>query len=155
MPRAEKKVFERLVETGIETYLPLITTVRVWSDRKKKVTSPLISSFVFVKVEEKNLKNVYEVQGVTGVLKYLKKPAIIRDSEIENLKILLSDSDNMSIVDHPHFEKGDNVRVIKGAFLGLLAKCYQVKGKHRIIVSIEGMSNSFEVNVPMSFVEKY
>ena len=46
MPRAEKKVYERLVDIGVTSYLPLVTTIRIWSDRKKKVTSPLISSYV-------------------------------------------------------------------------------------------------------------
>lgn len=155
MPRAEKKVNERLIEFGITTYLPLITTVRIWSDRKKKVTSPLISSFVFVKIEEQKLGTLYPIQGVTGVLKYLKKPAIIKEQEIENLKILLSDSDNFSILDSPIFEKGETVLVNKGPFQGLIAQFYEIKGKHRVIVTIDSITNGFEVNVPLSFLEKY
>jgi len=155
MPRAEKKVYDRIIEAGIEAYLPLITTIRVWSDRKKKVTSPLISSYVFVKMEETKLNQLYEIQGVTGILKHLKKPAKIKDSEIENLKILLSDTDNFTIIDANTFEKGDTVRVIKGAFQGLIAQCFEIKGKHRIIVKVDGISNGFEINVPMSNIEKH
>ena len=155
MPRAEKKVYERLVEIGIKSYLPLITSIRIWSDRKKKVTTPLISSYVFVKIEEEKLISLYQIQGVTGVLKYLKKPAIIRDTEIENLKILLSDSDNFSILDNPIFEKGETVRVLKGPFQGLIAQFYENKGKHRVIVTIDSITTGFEVNVPSSFLEKF
>ncbi len=155
MPRAEKKVYERLVEIGVTSYLPLITSIRIWSDRKKKVTTPLISSYVFVKIEEEKLISLYQIQGVTGVLKYLKKPAIIRDTEIENLKILLSDSDNFSILDNPIFEKGETVRVLKGPFQGLIAQFYENKGKHRVIVTIDSITTGFEVNVPSSFLEKF
>jgi transcriptional antiterminator RfaH len=155
MPRAEKKVYERLVDIGVTSYLPLVTTIRIWSDRKKKVTSPLISSFVFVKIEESKLISLYQIQGVTGVLKYLKKPAVIKDTEIENLKILLSDSDNFSILDNPVFEKGETVRVLKGPFQGLIAQFYQNKGKHRVIVTIDSITTGFEVNVPSSFLEKF
>ena len=155
MPRAEKKVYDRLVEFGTTCYLPLITTIRIWSDRKKKVTSPLISSFVFVKLEESKLNSLYQIQGITGVLKYLKKPAIIKESEIENLKILLSDSDNFSVLDNPIFEKGETVRVNKGPFQGLIAQFYENKGKHRVIVTIDSITKGFEVNVPFSFLEKY
>jgi len=154
MPRAEKKVFDRLIENGTTCYLPLITTIRIWSDRKKKVTSPLISSYVFVKIEESKLTTLYQIQGVTGVLKYLKKPAIIREAEIENLKILLSDADNFSILDNPVFEKGANVRVTKGPFQGLIAQFYENKGKHRVIVTIDSITKGFEVNVPSSFLER-
>jgi transcription antitermination factor NusG len=88
-------------------------------------------------------------------LKYLKKPAIIRESEIENLKILLSDSDNFYILDNPIFEIGETVRVIKGPFQGLIAQLYENKGKHRVIVKIDSITTGFEVNVPASFLEKY
>jgi hypothetical protein len=41
-PRNEKKVTETLAALGIEVYCPLVTTIKQWSDRKKKVESPLI-----------------------------------------------------------------------------------------------------------------
>ena len=34
--RHEKKVHQLLQEKGIESSLPLIKTIRIWSDRKKK-----------------------------------------------------------------------------------------------------------------------
>ena len=154
-PRTEKKVYDRILESGIEAYLPLITTIRIWSDRKKKVTSPLISSIIFIRIEEMKLNEIYKIQGITGVLKYLKRPAKIKDVEIENLRILSNDSENISTLENESFEKGDTVRVIKGPFLGLIAQCFETKGKHRIIVNITSTNNTFEVNVPMSFVEKY
>ena len=36
-PRFEKQVGQRLLEDGIEAYVPLIKTMRQWSDRKKVV----------------------------------------------------------------------------------------------------------------------
>ena len=41
-PRTEQKVAERLEKEGYEVYLPLVTTLRQWSDRKKKVKIPLM-----------------------------------------------------------------------------------------------------------------
>ena len=35
--RSEKKVHEQLEDIGIESFLPLITRVKQWRDRKKKV----------------------------------------------------------------------------------------------------------------------
>ena len=54
LSRAEKKTAERLTDTHYEVYLPLQTTIKQWSDRKKKVTIQLIPSYVFIKVDEKN-----------------------------------------------------------------------------------------------------
>lgn len=154
MPKAEKKVFERMDKLGINVYLPLISTMRKWSDRKKKVMIPLISSFVFVKTEEKNLIKLYDVQGVCGILKYLKKPAIIKENEIENLKILLNESEDCLVFNEIAFIEGEEVVVIKGPFKGLEATCILVKGKYRIIVGISAIGNWIEVNIPISFVQK-
>jgi transcriptional antiterminator RfaH len=89
-PRNEKRVAENLAALGIEAYCPLVITIKQWSDRKKKVASPLIPSYVFVKIEEANRKDVFQVAGVVQYVFWLGKPAIIKPSEIEALKTQLS-----------------------------------------------------------------
>ena len=153
-PRAEKKVFERLVLNGFNTYLPLVTSIREWSDRKKKVITPLISSYVFVNTTKETLFDTLQIQGTAGVLRYLGKPAIIRDYEIENLKILMNGVEQVSKLENTTFEKGERVEVVKGPFIGLVAESVYIQGKHRIIVAIEAMGSILEVNIPLSFIKK-
>jgi len=153
-PRSEKKVHKLLTENGFNSYLPLITTIKQWSDRKKKVQLPLISSYVFVCTDINNLKNIYLINGVVRILKHLGKPAIIQDYEIENLKILLDDTDNITFISGLNLKKGDSVIVDKGVFKGLIAECIKLNGKHRVIVRIQGIENIIEVNIPLSYVNK-
>ena len=89
-PRNEKRVAENLTALGIEAYCPLVTTIKQWSDRKKKVESPLIPSYVFVKIEEANRKDVFQVAGVVQYVFWLGKPAKIKPQEIEALKTQLA-----------------------------------------------------------------
>lgn len=153
-PRSEKKVYELLTQNNFKSYLPLVTTIRQWSDRKKKVQVPLISSYVFVKMEEKNLNSILPVNGIVRILKHLGKPAIIRDYEIDNMKILLEDSDKINLMNQNHFKKGDAVIVENGLFKGLIAECVKFNGKYRIIARIEALGNIIEVNIPISQVKK-
>ena len=153
-PRSEKKVHNLLIENGYNAYLPLMTTIRQWSDRKKKVQLPLISSYVFVNTKESDLKNILPVNGVVRVLKHLGKPAIIKDYEIENLRILLEDTDNITFIRDTHLKKGDSIIVEKGVFKGLIAECCELKGKHRVIVRIEALGDLIEVNIPLSHIRK-
>ena len=51
--RNEKKVSKTLNDIGIESFLPLITKIKQWSDRRKKVDEPLFNSYLFF---AKNLK---------------------------------------------------------------------------------------------------
>lgn len=89
-PRSEKKVAENLAALGIEVYCPLVTTIKQWSDRKKKVESPLIPSYIFVKIEEANRKDLFQVAGVVQYVFWLGKPAKIQPHEIEALKTQLA-----------------------------------------------------------------
>jgi transcription antitermination factor NusG len=89
-PRNEKKVAENLAALGIEVYCPLVTTIKQWSDRKKKVESPLIPSYVFVKIEEAKRKDVFQVAGVVQYVFWLGKPAKIQPCEIDALKTQLA-----------------------------------------------------------------
>jgi hypothetical protein len=49
-----KKVYARLVEKGIETFLPLQKRLKQWSDRKKLVDEPLFRSYIFVRIGQRN-----------------------------------------------------------------------------------------------------
>ena len=51
--RAEKKVLMQLEDMGVQAYLPLITQMKQWSDRRMKVQEPLFRSYVFVFSNEK------------------------------------------------------------------------------------------------------
>ena len=70
-PRNEKKVAERLQQIGITVYCPMITMIKQWSDRKKKVQIPLLNSYVFVCLEDKEREKVFQVSGVVRYLFWL------------------------------------------------------------------------------------
>ena len=66
-PKWEKKVAEQLINSGIECYCPLITQVRQWSDRKKKVEVPLFNSYVFVQLPDAERNKVFQSVGVVWI----------------------------------------------------------------------------------------
>ena len=88
--RQEKKVALELEKMGITVYCPMINQIRQWSDRKKKVEVPLISSYVFVQLKERDREAVFEVPGIVRYVYWLEKPAIVRDEEIAVMKAWLS-----------------------------------------------------------------
>ncbi len=96
-PKWEKKVAEQLVQMGIDCYSPLVTQVRQWSDRKKKVEVPLFNSYVFVRLNEADRNLVFQSSGVVRYLFWLGKPAIVRDEEIDTIKKWLSVPDQYEI----------------------------------------------------------
>lgn len=150
---SEKKVAERLAALGVVHYLPVYTTIRQWSDRKKKIEKPLINSVVFVQTNERGLNDLYSVQGIQGVLKYLGRPAIVQEHEIQNLRILLQEVhvDELEQVD---IQAGDMVLVTRGPFKGMQACAIQEQNSMRLIIEIKNMGVGFSVNVPKTYVKR-
>jgi transcriptional antiterminator RfaH len=124
-PKNEKKVTEQLTKLGIEVYCPLVIQVKQWSDRKKKVETPLISSYVFVNIEEAERNRVFDVHGVVRYLFWLGKPAIIRNEEIDLLKDSLKDV--ISTFEISEIKPGDIMNISRGPF----------QGKEGVVKSVE------------------
>lgn len=154
--RSEKQVFARLEEEGFIAYLPLITRIKQWSDRKKKVQEPLIRSYVFVKTDEKSVNEVLKVSGIVFVLKYMGKPAKVREKEIKNLRILTA-GDSEYINTMPTIKNlvaGARIKVVNGSFAGLEGEYVRMKGNYRVIVRMESLGTMITVDIPGNHIVK-
>lgn len=132
-PKWEKKVAEQLRDKGIECYCPLITQVRQWSDRKKKVEVPLFNSYVFVQLPDSERNAVFQSVGVVRYLFWLGKPAIVRDEEISIIKKWLdpSEGNDVSVLS---FEVGDTIQLDSGPFSSQKAIVQEVTNTHYVLV---------------------
>src|SRR5215469_11976098 len=73
--RHEKIVAHRLQERGVTVFLPMVTEIHRWSDRKKKVEVPLFGCYVFARLlptNEDRLRalrtdSVFSIVGVPGI----------------------------------------------------------------------------------------
>lgn len=152
-PKWEKKVAEQLREKGIECYCPIITQVRQWSDRKKKVEIPLFNSYVFVQLEESDRDLVFISTGVVRYLFWLGKPAIVRYTEIETIKTWLAGPNRANVSLVP-YQVGDKIKVASGPFYSQEAIVQEVNKTHYLLVleslgcilkmNIKGIDNSIE-----------
>ena len=68
-PRNEKKVEQQIIARNVEVFLPLVTSIRYWSDRKKKVQVPLFSGYLFVHATEE--ERLIAIKNNIGALRYL------------------------------------------------------------------------------------
>lgn len=146
-PLKEIKVFEQIRKKNIDVYLPLMETIRYWSDRKKKVKVPLFPGYLFVYAD---MDERYEaISNTFGALKYLiyqKRHAIISDEEINNIKISLIEPERVRIEDARLIE-GDMVEITHGIFKGLKGIIVQIRGNYKLMVSIIEMNTTFSVQL--------
>jgi transcription antitermination factor NusG len=108
--RSEKKVEERLKNIGIEAYCPVRTELKFWSDRKKSILVPVLPSMVLVKIEKNKRNQVFDIPGVVRYMFWLKKHAVVRDSEVDSLKLLLKSN---SIIEQnvASYNVGDEIKI--------------------------------------------
>ncbi|WP_308990383.1 UpxY family transcription antiterminator [Mariniflexile litorale] len=85
------------LDLELEAFCPYRIELKQWSDRKKKIAVPLISSIVLIKTKEINRDKVFSVPGTIRYLFWLGKPAIVKEFEVEQL---LSISHNENIISH-------------------------------------------------------
>ena len=152
-PRAEKLVYNRLIEAGIETYLPLQKTFRTWSDRKKLVEKPLLSSYIFVKANSKNFPVVYKTNGVVKFVSFEGHPVSIPQKQIDDLRLLI-DSNAEIEVSSERFEKGNSVEVVNGALAGLTGELIKIGTHNRFVVRIDRLDQNLILKIPRSFLKK-
>ena len=141
--RFEKVAYENLLTAGYEAYLPLHRTLRQWSDRKKWVEAPLFSSYVFAKIEPKQVQNVLLVRGITRFIYFNGQPASMRDKDIELIKKLLESNIPIEIEDGLP-EIGEYVTLKEGVLAGYTGKVTGVSSS-KIIVELEEFNKSIIV----------
>lgn len=141
------------MEAGVEVFLPLHKTYRIWSDRKKLVDVPLLSSYVFVKVVPLEFPKVYKSAGVVRFVTFEGRPASIPENQIDNLRLLIN-SDAEIEVTSDKFEPGDNVEVVRGSLIGLTGELIQTGSHSRVIVRIDRLDQNLIVNIPMTFLRR-
>jgi transcriptional antiterminator RfaH len=151
---AEKKVADRLAVMGIEVYLPLYTTMKQWSDRKKKVQKPLISSTVFVHVEEKERELLWNVVGVSGMLYYLGKPAVVREEEILILQQMLQEGIYESVELSPTLIEGQEVEITGGDFKGLRGIVVEEVNAQKVVIALQGLGAQIVFTLKKGAVRK-
>ena len=131
-PRNEKKVAERLSGAGYNVYCPLQRVRRQWSDRMKIIEEPLFKGFLFIQVEDHKRDEVFSFPGTVRYLFWLRRPAVVRDSEIKTIQKWLWEyaSEDIDISD---ILRGDYVLITSGPFTGEQAVLLDKTNKKAVV----------------------
>jgi len=147
----EKKICFFLKQKGIETYLPMTTKMRQWSDRMKKVELPLFPSYVFVHIHKSKLWHATESPGAIRFIGIGKSPTPIPDKVIESLQKVEKES---LTVDNLNFYKGEKVKIISGKFIGVEGEFVRKGVKNILAIGIEMMNRVVIVELEASQVQQ-
>jgi transcription antitermination factor NusG len=145
--RHEKMVEHRLQERGVTTFLPMVTEVHRWSDRKKKVQLPLFSCYVFAKVAPTKIDRlrVLRIDGIFNFVGPRGEGTPIPDSQIEAIRTLVETQLPWS--NHPFLKIGQRVRIRSGALDGVEGILVKRNGDSTLVISVDAIQRSLAVRV--------
>jgi len=151
--RAEKKVKERFEKDSIVHYLPLHEVTRIWSDRKKKVTVPVINGYIFVRITPDDIKKIRQIPGVVQFVRDKGAPAVIPESQMRNMQLMVDKSVEEVEFTLEDIQPGISVRITQGELEGLFGELVQVRGKFKVVVRLDKFGCAM-TTVPVSAIEK-
>ena len=145
--RCEKVVANQLQMRGFTAFLPLVTEVHRWSDRRKLVETPLFSGYVFVRLVPTSEARV-RVLGSDGVVRLVGQHAEgtpIPDEQIESVRIL--HAQRVPWASHPFLKAGQRVRIRGGALEGVEGFVVSRDGDNALVVSVDAIQRSLAVRI--------
>ena len=146
-PKHEFKAETQLKANGIEYFLPSVTRIKQWSDRKKKIKEPLFSGYIFVYGNEKDRLLALEQYAVVRSIFFEGKPAVVPDWQIENLKKMLEKGDDVTVVNQ--LTVGTHVKIVSGPFKDIEGIVYESVNQEKMLaITIDLLRRSVVVKIP-------
>ena len=143
----EKSVVSHLQGEGITTFLPLVTEVHRWSDRRKLVELPLFSCYAFVHMPfvPELWAKVLRVSGVLGFVGVRGQGVPIPEKQMESIRTLLATNAPYTLC--PFLKVGQHVRIRGGALEGIEGILVDRNGDRTVVISVEPIQRSIAVRI--------
>jgi transcription antitermination factor NusG len=143
----ERVVEQRLKERGVVTFLPVVSEVRKWSDRKKIIQFPLFRGYLFAKLcpTKVDRLRVLCVDGVFSFVGPRGEGTPIPEAQIEAVRRLLEGQ--LAWCSHPFLKIGQRVRIKSGALNGVEGILVSRSGESTLIVSVDAIQRSMAVRI--------
>ena len=149
----EKRVAGELTAKGLESYLPAVTEVHDWKDRKKRIDVPLFPGYVFTRFCDSPVSRltVLRTVGAARILGCQDSIEAIPDAEIESIQRLLQA--NVPLLTHPLLREGSLVRILRGPLKDVDGLLIRIKNQARLVLSVKLLSRSVSTEVDVRDVE--
>ncbi len=146
----ERIAAAHLRERGFEEFSPSCKVERRWSDRKKEMDQFLFPGYVFCRLDPSNRLPVLSAPGVVDLIGFGKVPAPVPDHEIDAIRRMVQSG--LFVMPWPFLELGHRVLIERGPLAGVEGILDEVKGKCRLVVSVELLQRSVSAEVDRDWI---
>jgi transcription antitermination factor NusG len=152
-PRHEKIVSMSLRGKGYEEFLPLTKSKRKWADRSPIIEMPLFPGYIFCDTVRSEISKIRSTHGVVDVIRAGSSPLPANRGEIDGLRKATEAELQMESWPYVDPSTSTRLRIVSGPLSGLNGMLVQVRGKERLILSVDLLCRSVLVEVSLSCVE--
>jgi transcriptional antiterminator RfaH len=144
-PRQEQRALENLQRQGFEAWLPMIELEKVRRSRLTKVTEPMFSRYLFIRLDttQTNWSPIRSTLGVSKLVSFGNVPAAVPDALIDMLR------DSPPLTPQRLMNPGDEVQLVEGPLRGLRGIYQQHDGEARAMVLIELLSQPQTIQIEL------
>jgi len=150
--KREKLACKLLEKKGITSYTPLQSFTRTYSKKTKQVTIPLISCYIFVCIPAEQYVSVLETEYILRFLKLRGDLISIPENEINILRQVVGELEVE--IDTKVLHKGDQVEVIGGQLTGLKGILEEIRGEHKLIITLDTLGYDLRMEVNPLHIRK-
>ncbi len=138
-PRQEMVAEANLANQGFGVYLPRLKTPRRCAGRWIDTVAPLFPRYLFVAadLEAQSLAPVRSTKGVSGLVRFGDRPAVVPEDLIEVLRLREDAATGLHDYRRPLFAAGDPVKLLQGPLAGLEGVFDAETGDLRVVVLME------------------
>lgn len=148
--RAEETVRAMLTGKGYLALLPTHLECRQYSDRIKKIDTPLFPGYLFCRLDVNRRLPVLMTPGVEYLVGFGGIPQPIPESEIAAIETVMNSG--LLAQPWPFLRSGHRVRIEMGALRGVEGTLVRTQGADRLVLSVELLQRSLSVAVERSWV---
>lgn len=148
-PNREFFLQGQLVLNHVETYLPLIKTIK---NNDRTSYRPFFPGYLFVNVDltERGTSSLQWIPGSKGIVMFGDQPPSVPDQFVEELKSKLSSLNNKNESKFSKILKGSSVLIKRGAFQGYRAVFNEYLPEHdRVKILLKTLADqAFYIKMP-------
>ena len=148
--RKEGYIASQIQGQGFECLLPTYKSIRKWSDRVKELEQPLFPGYLFCRFDLQNRRAVVTTPGVLQIVGFGRTATAVAEEEIRALQLAVSSETPKQ--PWPYLEVGQRVQVVYGNLTGLEGILVNVKGNHRVVLSVTLLQRSVALEVETSWL---
>lgn len=153
--RHEFRVYEKLTGTGINTFLPSLKRLSKWKDRNKLIEFPLFPGYLFVQTDNSHDARIaiLKTQSVVRILGTITgEPEPVPEEQIQSLMKIIDAG--VPLDPYPYLQEGQRIRITRGPLAGIEGLLVEKAGQHKLVLSVDILSQSTSVTIQASEVEK-